>query len=99
MQQRLRDFYGFLGAIRDVLMTGRGLRGNAARRTQAAIGHALAFPTWHSLTQGQALTDDDAAALMAGLVGVRYSPGVFDLAAAAKSDAADGASCGTPAAE
>ena len=68
VEQRLRDFHGFLGATRDVLMTGRGLRGSAARRTQAAIGHALAFPTWHSLTQGQGLSDDDAAALMSGLV-------------------------------
>ena len=38
------------GAIQDVLMAGRGLRGRAARRTRAAIGHALAFPTWRSLT-------------------------------------------------
>src|SRR4051812_40320640 len=30
VQQRLRDFHGFLDAIRGVLMNGRGLRGNAA---------------------------------------------------------------------
>jgi hypothetical protein len=68
VEQRLRDFHGFLGAIRDVLMNGRGLRGKASERTRAAIGHALAFPTWHSLTQGQGLSNGDAAALMAGLV-------------------------------
>jgi AcrR family transcriptional regulator len=64
----LGDFYGYLRAIQDILMAGRGLRGNAARRTRAAIGHALAFPTWHSLTREQGLADGDAAALMCVLV-------------------------------
>src|SRR5262249_10739756 len=64
VQRRLRNFYDFLGSIRDVLMTGRGLRGHAARRTRAAIGHALAFPTWLSLTREQGLSDDDAVSLM-----------------------------------
>ena len=68
VQTRLRDFYGYLGAIQDVLMAGRGLRGHAARRTRAAIGHALAFPTWRSLTREQGLSDDDAVALMRRLV-------------------------------
>ena len=49
-------------------MAGRGLRGHAARRTRAAIGHALAFPTWRSLTREQGLSDAEAVALMAGLV-------------------------------
>jgi AcrR family transcriptional regulator len=68
VQKRLRDFYGYLGALADVLMAGRGLRGSAARRTRAAIGHALAFPTWRSLTREQGLSDDDAVALMSRLV-------------------------------
>jgi AcrR family transcriptional regulator len=68
VQERLRDFYGYLGAIQDVLMAGRGLRGNAGRRTRAAIGHALAFPTWRSLTREQGLSDDEAVALMSRLV-------------------------------
>ncbi len=37
----LGSFYGYLGAIQDILMAGRGLRGRAARRTRAAIGHAV----------------------------------------------------------
>jgi hypothetical protein len=49
-------------------MGGRGLRGHAARRTRAAIGHALAFPTWHSLTRDQGVADADAVALMSRLV-------------------------------
>jgi AcrR family transcriptional regulator len=64
----LGDFYGYLRAIQDVLMTGRGLRGRAARRTRAAIGHALAFGTWRSLTREQGLADADAVALMCALV-------------------------------
>jgi AcrR family transcriptional regulator len=64
----LGDFYGYLGAIQDILMAGRGLRGRAAPRTRAAIGHALAFPTWRSLTREQELADGDAVALMCGLV-------------------------------
>ena len=66
--RRLRDFYGYLGAIEDILLAGRGLHGHAARRTRAAIGHALAFPTWRSLTRAQGLADRDAVALMCLLV-------------------------------
>ena len=65
--RRLGDFYGYLDAIRDVLMAGRGLRGRTARRTRAAIGHTLAFPTWRSLTREQGLAAADAVALMRAL--------------------------------
>ncbi len=68
VQLLLRDFYGYLRSIEDVLMAGRGLRGRAARRTHAAIGHALAFPTWRSLTHEQGLADDDAIVLLCLLV-------------------------------
>jgi AcrR family transcriptional regulator len=64
----LRGFYGYLDVIEDGLMAGRGLRGRAARRTRAALGHALAFPTWRSLAIDQELGDDDAVALMGVLV-------------------------------
>jgi AcrR family transcriptional regulator len=66
--RRLGDYRGYQLAVIDVLMAGRGLRGRAARRTRAAIGHALAFPTWRSLTREQELGDDEAVALMSGLV-------------------------------
>jgi AcrR family transcriptional regulator len=68
VQQLLGDFYGYLRTIQEVLIEGRGLRGRAADRTRAAVGHALAFPTWHSLTYEQRLADDDAVALMCVLV-------------------------------
>jgi hypothetical protein len=64
----LEGFHGFLSAIQDILLAGRGLRGPAERRTRAAIGHALAFSTWRSLAYEQGFPDDDAAALMGTLV-------------------------------
>ena len=64
----LGDFYGYLRMIEDSLMAGRGLRGRAARRTRAALGHALAFLTWRSLARERGLGDGDAVALMSVLV-------------------------------
>jgi AcrR family transcriptional regulator len=64
----LGDFYGYLRAVQDILVAGRGVRGHAARRTRAAIGHALAFPTWRSLVREQGLDDAKAVELMARLV-------------------------------
>jgi len=68
VRRRLRDFHAYLQAAGDLLVAGRSLRGAAARRTRAAAGHALAFPTWRSLTQEQGLGEDDAVALMCALV-------------------------------
>jgi AcrR family transcriptional regulator len=66
--KRLRDFYGYLGSIQDDLAARRGLRGRPAQYTRAAIGHALAFPTWRSLTRDEGLSNDEAAELMARFV-------------------------------
>jgi AcrR family transcriptional regulator len=52
----------------EILTKGRGLRGKAAKRTRAAIGHSLAFRTWQDLTEVQGLDDLQAAKLMASLV-------------------------------
>jgi AcrR family transcriptional regulator len=68
VQRGMGEFRNYLGAIRDILMRGRGLRGAAARRTRAVIGHALAFPTWASLVRDQELAEADAVALMCRLV-------------------------------
>jgi AcrR family transcriptional regulator len=68
IRRLMGGFYGYLGAIQDVLMAGRGLRGRAARRTRAAIGHALAFQTWRSLTRDEGLSDEEAVGLMSALV-------------------------------
>jgi AcrR family transcriptional regulator len=68
VERRLGDFHAYLHAIEDILMTGRGLRGRAARRTRAAVGHALAFGTWRSLTRDEGLGDADAVDLMRTLI-------------------------------
>jgi hypothetical protein len=68
IRHRLRDFHGYLGAIVDLLVRGRNLRGHRARLVRAAIGHAVAFPTWRSLTREQSLGNEDAVDLMCSLV-------------------------------
>jgi AcrR family transcriptional regulator len=83
IETRLRDLYGYLRAIEDILMAGRGLRGRAARRTRAAIGHALSFPAWRSLAREQELADGDALALMCSLVeGAAEAPSAAEARAA-----------------
>ena len=64
----LAGYHDFLAAVVDQLMAGRGLRGAAARRTRAALGHALAFPTWRSLAREHGLSDAEAVAAMCVLV-------------------------------
>src|SRR5690242_15485368 len=60
VQRNLEAFHAYVGAAQDILMTGRGLRGRPASRTRAAVGHALAFTTWRSLTSELGLASDDA---------------------------------------
>jgi AcrR family transcriptional regulator len=67
--ERFAAFRGYVTAARDVLMKGRRLRGAAKLRTQAAVGHAIAFSTWKSLVREQGLDDATAAELMTALVG------------------------------
>ena len=61
-------FRGYLSAARETLVRGRPVRGRRRDTTRAAIGHALAYPTWRSLTREQGLDDVQAAALMCELV-------------------------------
>jgi AcrR family transcriptional regulator len=70
VQMSFSAFRGFLADAAGVLMHGRGLRGGAAKRVRAAIGHALSFGTWQSLAREQGLDDAQAAGLMCRLVGV-----------------------------
>ena len=51
---------GFLAAIADLLMQGRA----ADERVRAALGHAVAFTTFVSLTREQGLGDAEAVELM-----------------------------------
>ncbi len=66
--EKFAPYHQFLAAATETLIRGRGLRGSAAKRTRAAIGHALAFRTWQDLTEAQGLDDEQAAGLMSALV-------------------------------
>ena len=68
VRERFARFHGYREAARETLLRGRPERGAARRRVRAALGHALAFTTWRSLTLEQGLDDGQAAALMLGLV-------------------------------
>lgn len=59
---------GYFEAVAETLLAGRGLRGARRRRVRAAIGHSIAFETWRSLCRTQALSREEAVALMARLV-------------------------------
>jgi AcrR family transcriptional regulator len=61
-------FREYLSTARDVLVRGRPERGRRRREARAAVGHALAYTTWRSLTREQDLDDAQAAAMMCGLV-------------------------------
>jgi AcrR family transcriptional regulator len=61
-------FHQYLAAGRDILLRGRPERGRRRAEARAAIGHALAFTTWRSLTREQGLDDAQAAELMCRLV-------------------------------
>ena len=74
VQERFVRFRDYFDAARDTLMTGRTVRGTARRRTQAAVGHAIAFSTWKSLTPEPALTDSEAATLARTLVTAAARP-------------------------
>ena len=64
-----REAFGaYLKAAARVLMAGRRERGAARRRTSAAVGHALLFTTWQSLTRMQELSNAEAVAVMAAMV-------------------------------
>lgn len=68
VDELMGGFRAFVAAAAKVLMKGRGLRGTAAKRTRAAVGHALAFRTWQDLTGVQELDDEQAAEMMSRLV-------------------------------
>lgn len=68
VHELMGGYRAFLEQAVEILMRGRGLRGNAAKRTRAAVGHALAFRTWQDLTGTQRLDDRRVVELMMRLV-------------------------------
>lgn len=68
VKQLLSGYRDYLAAARDTLVGGRRVRGRARASVVAAIGHAIAFATWRSLTREQRLDDAQAADMMCRLV-------------------------------
>jgi AcrR family transcriptional regulator len=68
VQRTFAAFRSYLEAARETLAGGR-----APRRVRAAIGHAIAYPTWRSLAVEQGLDDRTAADLMRALIGASRS--------------------------
>lgn len=68
MARSVAEFRGYLNAAATAIVAGRPERGAARRRVQAAVGHAVSFPTWQSLVRQQGLDDAEAVAVMAALV-------------------------------
>jgi hypothetical protein len=68
VRELFSGFHEFLAGARDTLSRGRSVRGRRRQETRAALGHAVAFTTWRSLTREQGLDDSQAADLMCTLV-------------------------------
>jgi AcrR family transcriptional regulator len=68
VKQQFSGFREYLATARDALVAGRRQRGRARPGVVAAIGHALAFSTWRSLTREQGLADAQAVDVMCRLV-------------------------------
>ena len=68
VRDRFQGFHEHVAAVRDLLMEGRPARGRRRAEVRAAVGHALAFATWRSLTIEQGLDDEDAVGMMVRLV-------------------------------
>jgi AcrR family transcriptional regulator len=67
LQQVAEPFLDYWSPVRDVLGVGWGVRGRRRTLLRAAIGHAVSFETWRSLTSREGLTDRDAAEVMVDL--------------------------------
>lgn len=67
VRDRFVVFHEYQRAARDLLVRGRPGRGRRREEIRAAVGHALAFPTWRSLTREQGLDDGEAVEMMARL--------------------------------
>jgi AcrR family transcriptional regulator len=60
----LGPFFEHWGRMRDILSVGWGVRSRRRELLLAAIGHALDFEAWQSLTRRQELDDEQAVEVM-----------------------------------
>jgi AcrR family transcriptional regulator len=68
MAEPRAQFLDYLDHGRTAIVAGRPERGRARRRVEAAIGHAMSFPTWQSLVREQGLDPSEAVGVMAATV-------------------------------
>jgi AcrR family transcriptional regulator len=68
VQRQFAPFLHYMEAARSTLTAGRRQRGSPAKRTRAALGHAMAFTTWRSLVREQGCAATEAVDMMCRLV-------------------------------
>jgi AcrR family transcriptional regulator len=66
-REAVKPLREYLEEAAEVLMAGRGARGHRRELLKGALGHALAFSTWHSLTTN-GIARSDAVGLVTSLV-------------------------------
>jgi AcrR family transcriptional regulator len=64
----MAPYHSWFRELAGQLSAGWGVAGGAQRRIRAAVGHALRFETWSSLTD-EGLTDAEAVALLRDMIG------------------------------
>jgi AcrR family transcriptional regulator len=74
MAQPLEAFQRHFEALHQALMSRRRISGRPRARVSAAIGHALAFATWHSLVREHELRPEEAVELMSKFVATARQP-------------------------
>jgi AcrR family transcriptional regulator len=65
--------HAYLEEAAEILVIGRRVRGRRRQLVEKALRHALAFPTWHSLTTN-GIARSDAATLITALVEAAATP-------------------------
>jgi AcrR family transcriptional regulator len=68
LQEVAAPLIGYWQTVRAALERGWNTRGSKRARLRAAIGHAIEFDTWRSLTRREGLDDAEAVELMVRLV-------------------------------
>jgi AcrR family transcriptional regulator len=74
LQQALVPMFEGMRQLQQLLPTGWPVDGRPGTLLAAAVGHAIAFPTWRSLRHDEGLTNEQAVRLMVGLVMATFEP-------------------------
>jgi AcrR family transcriptional regulator len=74
LQPAMQRFEQQFAVLHETLMRGRRERGRRRGRVAAAIGHAIAYTTWHSLIREQGLGRSEGIALMDAVVAAAAEP-------------------------